>query len=144
MTEYRYVLMDVRVTKPKVNQHDQAAASLLAVELKKVREREKKLETALYEVFPLDLYKQARPDVNEAYHGERSQIIEHYIRAGINEIDIKEESNMIRLELHRLQTLENSDHKRAILVIRPRVVAMFYSLWILLDFKKSLVCIQEV
>ena len=101
MTEYRYVLMDVRVTKPKVNQHDQAAASLLAVELKKAKEREKKLETALNEVFPLDLYTQVRPDVKEAYHGERSQIIEHFIRAGINEIDIKEESNKIKLELYQ-------------------------------------------
>ena len=60
MTEYRYVLMDVSVTKPKVNQHGQAAASLLAVELKKVREREKKLQAALYEVFPLDLYAHKR------------------------------------------------------------------------------------
>ena len=99
MTEYRYVLMDVRVTKPKVNQHDQAAASLLEVELKKVKEREKKLEAALYEVFPLDLYTQARPDVKEAYHGERSQIIEHFIRAGINEIDLNGESNKNKLEL---------------------------------------------
>lgn len=93
--------MDVSVTKPKVNQNGQASASLLAVELKKAKEREKKLETALYEVFPLDLYTQARPDVKEAYHGERSQIIEHFIRAGINEIDIQEESNKIKLELYQ-------------------------------------------
>ena len=101
MTEYRYVLMDIRVTKPKVNQNDQSEASLLAVELKKVKEREKQLEAALYEVFPLDLYTQVRPDVKEAYHGERSQIIEHFIRAGINEIDIQEESNKIKLELYQ-------------------------------------------
>ena len=42
MTEYRHILKNARVTEPKLNQHDQAAASLLAIELKKTKEREKK------------------------------------------------------------------------------------------------------
>ena len=101
MTEYGYLLKDARVMWPKFNQLDQAEASLLAIELKKTKEREKKLEAALYEVFPLDLYTQARPDVKKACHGKTKDIIEHFVRGGINEVNIKEESNKIRLELYQ-------------------------------------------
>ena len=44
------------MSEPDLQQYDQESAQLLAVELKKAREREKKLETALHAVFPLDLY----------------------------------------------------------------------------------------
>lgn len=74
---------------------------MLAVELDKAKEREKKLEAALHEVFPLDLYTQVRPDVKDAFNGEPKKIIDHFIRIGINEIDIKEESKKNKLDLYQ-------------------------------------------
>ena len=65
--------------------------SLLAEELEKSREREKKLETALYEVFPIDVYTKARPDVEKSCNGKLIKILEHYVEYGIHEIDIKQE-----------------------------------------------------
>ena len=74
---------------------------MLAVELDKAKEREKKLEAALHEVFPLDLYTQVRPDVKDAFNGEPKKIIDHFIRIGIKEIDIKEESKKNKLDLYQ-------------------------------------------
>ena len=65
--------------------------SLLRDELKKSREREKKLEAALHEVFPIDVYTKARPDVEKSCNGKLIKILEHYIEYGIHEIDIKRE-----------------------------------------------------
>ena len=79
------------MTKPKPDQPEQTTVQWMADELRKAKSREKKLEAALHEVFPLDLYIQMRPDVKEAYHGEAKQTIEHFIRKGINETDFKEE-----------------------------------------------------
>ena len=92
MTEYPNTSMDFSVSNPDLQQYDQESATLLAVELKKAKKREKKLKTALYAVFPLDIYTQVRSDIEEAFDGEASQIIEHFVREGINEIDLKEES----------------------------------------------------
>ena len=89
------------MSEPDLQQYDQESAQLLAVELKKAREREKKLETALHAVFPLDLYTQVRSDIEEAFDGEASQIIEHFVREGINEIDLKEESQKYKLGLYQ-------------------------------------------
>ena len=75
--------------EPKLYEHIKEAASLLAEELQKTKEREKKLEAALAEVFPIDLYNQIRPDVEDAFNGDPIQILEHYIENGINEINIK-------------------------------------------------------
>ncbi len=83
--------MGLRMMEPKLYEHIKEAASLLAEELQKTREREKKLEAALAEVFPIDLYKQIRPDVEAAFKGEQSKMLEHFIENGINEIDIKTE-----------------------------------------------------
>jgi len=77
--------------EPKLYEHIKEAASLLAEELQKTRDREKKLEAALAEVFPIDLYTQIRPDVEAAFKGEQSKMLEHFIENGINEIDIKTE-----------------------------------------------------
>ena len=66
-------------------------ASLLEEELEKSREREKKLETALHEVFPIDVYTKARPDVEKSCNGKLIKILEHYVEYGIHEIDIKRE-----------------------------------------------------
>ena len=100
MAEYRKASGNLKVAKPNLNQQEKSAASHLAAELKKTKEREKKLEAALYESFPLDLYIQARPDIKEAYRGDPKKIIEHFVRHGINEIDIKEVSAKNKLELY--------------------------------------------
>ena len=100
MTEYPDATRDVRVTKPKPDQPEQTTVQWMADELRKAKSREKKLEAALHEVFPLDLYIQMRPDVKEAYHGEAKQTIEHFIRKGINETDFKEEREKNTLGLY--------------------------------------------
>jgi hypothetical protein len=75
--------------EPKLYEHIKEAASLMAEELQKTKEREKKLEAALAEVFPIELYKQIRPDVEAAFNGDPVQTLEHYIETGINETNIK-------------------------------------------------------
>ena len=40
--------------------------SLLRDELKKSREREKKLEAALHEIFPIDVYTKAMPGIEKS------------------------------------------------------------------------------
>ena len=100
MAEYRKASGNLKVAKPNLSQQEKSPASLLAAELRKTKEREKKLEAALYETFPLDLYMQARPDLKETYRGDPKKIIEHFIRHGINEIDIKEVSAENKLELY--------------------------------------------
>ena len=79
-------------TKPELKQHDTEEASLLAVELERSREREKKLEAALHEVFPIDVYTELRPDVEASCDGKLIEILEHFIEYGIDEIDIRKES----------------------------------------------------
>ena len=44
-------------------QDDTEVGSALAIELEKTKTRVKKLEEALYTSFPIELYKQARPDI---------------------------------------------------------------------------------
>lgn len=51
------------------------------------REREKKLKDALKEVFPLNLYKQARQLPKE--YNKEDDFIEHFVNHGINEFDFK-------------------------------------------------------
>ena len=76
---------------PSLYDYIKEAATLLSTELQKSKEREKMLETALQEVFPLDLYKEIRQDVAEIYNGDPEKIIEHFAKHGISEIDIKKE-----------------------------------------------------
>ena len=61
----------------------------MAVELDKIREREKKLKAALLKVFPLPRYIQKRPDVEASCEGKPQEIVDHFIEYGIHEIDIK-------------------------------------------------------
>ena len=68
------------------------AIVLLLEELKKSKEREKKLEHALEEVFPLALYKLLRPDVAATLKTEK-EIIEHYIEQGVADKELKREIN---------------------------------------------------
>ena len=83
-------------SRPEIFQDDTEAGLALAIELEKAQARQKKLEEALYKSFPLELYKQARPDVEEDYDGMREQIIEHYVENDINKIDFKKESQKIK------------------------------------------------
>ena len=85
------------MAEPDLQQRDQESAEQLAFELKKTKERQKKLEEALYEVFPLETYIQARPDVEKTFDGESQRIVEHFVQTGINEIDIKAESQKNKL-----------------------------------------------
>ena len=63
----------------------------MEVELLKMKIREKKLEAALHEIFPIDVYTKARPDVEKSCNGKLINILEHYVEYGIHEIDIKRE-----------------------------------------------------
>lgn len=78
-------------SRPELFQGDAEAASALAIELEKAKVRQKKLEKALFESFPIELYKQARPDVEADCEGIRERIIEYFIENDINEINFKEE-----------------------------------------------------
>ena len=64
------------------------AAELLSLELKKSREREQKLEYALKEIFPMNLYKQIRKDVAKAFEKD-SDIIEHFVQHAAREFNFK-------------------------------------------------------
>ena len=101
MTEYTNISRAFRVAEPDLQQHDQESAKQLAFELKKTKEWQKKLEEALCEVFPLETYIQARPDVEKTFDGESQKIIEHFVRTGINEIDIKEANQEHKLGLYQ-------------------------------------------
>ena len=101
MTEYTNISRAFKVAEPDLQQRDQESAEQLAFELKKTKERQKKLEEALYEVFPLETYIQARPDVEKTYDGESQKIVEHFVQTGINEIDIKAESQKNKLGLYQ-------------------------------------------
>ena len=101
MTEYTNISRALKVAKPDPQQRNQKSAEQLAFELKKIKERQEKLEEALYAVFPLETYIQARPDVEDTFDGEAHRIIEHFVRTGINEIDIKAESQKHRLGLYQ-------------------------------------------
>ena len=76
--------------KPDLIEYIKQAALLLSKDLQESRDREEKLTTALTQLFPVDLYKRSRPDVDAAYKGEAKGIIEHFTKNGIHEIDIKE------------------------------------------------------
>ena len=66
------------------------AATLLATELEKTQNREKKLMNALMKSFPFDLYKVLTTNEKHDYQNE-AQIIENYLEHGINTINLKEE-----------------------------------------------------
>ena len=101
MTEYTNISRAFKVAEPDLQQQDQEPWKQLPFELKKIKERQKKLEDALHAVFPLGVYTQARPDVEETFDGEARKIIEYFVRTGINEIDIKEESQKHKLGLYQ-------------------------------------------
>ena len=64
---------------------------MLAAELKVSREREEKLKAALQKVFPINVYIQARPDVEASCNGEINKILDHFLEYGIDEMDINKE-----------------------------------------------------
>ena len=87
-------------SRPELFQDDTEAGSALAIELEKTKTRVKKLEEALYTSFPIELYKQARPDIETDCDKTRERIIEHYIEHDINKIDFKKESQKIKIGLY--------------------------------------------
>ena len=87
-------------TKPDLYPHEKETPSLLVDELQKTKDREKKLEAALLEVFPIDLYTQALPHIDADCDGEIKKIVEHYIEHGINKVDIKKERLTRKLGLY--------------------------------------------
>ena len=88
-------------TKPGKPNHHNESAAFVANELKKAKERVKQLERGLYEVFPVEAYRMARPDVAEACDNDTYEIIEHYLAYGINELDIEKEGIKYRLGLYQ-------------------------------------------
>ena len=87
-------------SRPEPFQDDREADSELVSELKQAKERQTKLEEALYQSFPIELYKQARPDVEASCKGEYKKIIEQYIEHDINEIDFSKERHKKKLGLY--------------------------------------------
>ena len=87
-------------SRPELFQDNAETDSALVIELKKAKERQIKLEEALYQSFPIELYKQARPDVEADYDGAKEKIIEHYIEHDINEIDFAKERHKKKLGLY--------------------------------------------
>ena len=60
---------------------------ILGSELEETLHKKRKLENALRQVFPLELYKTVRPDVAKKLVSEE-KIIDHFVEKGINETDI--------------------------------------------------------
>ena len=89
--------MDKPQTEKDNNRTD---AEVIAETLKRYKERAEKYEAALFEIFPIDAYKRARPDV-EVFEGNTSKIIEHFGEYGINEMDIQKEGIKYKLELYQ-------------------------------------------
>lgn len=88
------------------------AMSLLAEQLNqskqntsRLEERIKSLEFALEKSFPIELYSLTRPDVAKWAENDKEKIIDHYIRRGINEIDIQSHTEHYTREIktHYLQ-----------------------------------------
>ena len=77
------------------------SAALVANELKKAKERIQQLERGLYEVFPVEAYRMARPDVAELCNNNTSKIVEHFLEYGINEMDIEQEGIKYKLGLYQ-------------------------------------------
>lgn len=82
--------------KPELYQYIQAAASLLASELEKSRQREQKLEFALKQHFPFDLYKRLRPDVVDSCDGDLDSILNHYIEHGVSDLNFKDKIDKLK------------------------------------------------
>lgn len=74
--------------KPSSYSNNKLSADLISLELKETREREKKLEKALLEVFPINLYRQVKelPDV----YDDDQKVIDHFVNHGIKELNFKE------------------------------------------------------
>ena len=87
-------------SRPELFQDNTKTDSALVIELKQAKERQIKLEEALYQSFPIELYKKARPDVEADYDGAKKKIIEHYIEHDINEIDFAKERHKTKLGLY--------------------------------------------
>ena len=66
---------------------------MLSSELEVVILKKGKLEKALRQVFPLELYKTVRPDVAQKLASEE-KIIDHFVEKGINEIDINAKTTL--------------------------------------------------
>ena len=81
------------------NEQLKAALTLLAEELERSKNKEKLSMEALKNIFPYSLYIHLRPDVKETYHGNRDDILNHFIRSGINETNLNEKSLQIQHEL---------------------------------------------
>ena len=69
----------------------QQALTLLAKELQALTEKNEKLENALQEIFPIELYKSIRQDVVKSIGDSQSTLINHFINNGIKEINLRSE-----------------------------------------------------
>ena len=76
------------MNKPDSYSNNKQSADSISLELKKSIEREKKLEKALFEVFPVDLYRQVKALPDE--YDDDSKVIDHFVNYGIKEMNLKE------------------------------------------------------
>lgn len=74
--------------KPSYCTNNKLSVDSISLELKKSRERETRLENALLETFPVNLYRQVK-ELPEVYDDDR-KVINHYVDHGIKELNFKE------------------------------------------------------
>ena len=75
------------------------ALTLLAKELQTLTEKNEKLENALEEIFPIELYKSIRQDVVKSIGDSKKTLINHFINSGINEINLRREISKSNADL---------------------------------------------
>ena len=67
------------------------ALTMLAEEVQGLADQKDKIEKALGEIFPLDLYKTIRQDVVSRIGDQKATLINHFIENGIHETDLHKE-----------------------------------------------------
>ena len=82
----------------------QQALTLLAKELQTLTEKNEKLENALEEIFPIELYKSIRQDVVKSIGDSKRTLVNHFINNGIKEINLRSEISKSNAELARRLT----------------------------------------
>ena len=69
------------------------ALKLASEKIEEEVEKSLKIQKALKKVFPLEVYKELRPDVKTDMDDDDDLIINHFVEFGINETDLEEEAN---------------------------------------------------
>ena len=80
------------------------ALTMLAEEVQGLADQKDKIEKALGEIFPLELYKTIRQDVVSRIGDQKNTLINHFIENGIHETDLQKEITKPSLLPHKTNT----------------------------------------